>query len=198
MRGRGDFGGDPSVEPQPPRWDLGPGWQRQGGGVGRAGHPLPLGALMPRGWSAGAAQPPGHPWGQRVTLGPDPARWPWQGQEWGQRQGDAIPRGQSILRHPRAGLAPHFGLLPPRHPAAMAAGPAPPCRGRKRRPAATDFGPIRCRQRRGRGRDFSCLPARWGLAPICCRGRALTKLGLASAQPRAAPYAGVGTLQWLI
>lgn len=123
VRGTGDFGG---VVPQS-SLSLHAGTRGQAGrgrgGVGRAGHPLPLGALTPRGWTAGAAQPPGRPWGQRVTLGPDPARWPWQGQEWGQRQGDAIPRGRSILRHPRAGLAPHFGLLPAPAPSSHGCGP---------------------------------------------------------------------------
>lgn len=45
---------------------------------------------------------------------------------------------------------------------------------------------IRRRRRRGRGRNFSCLPVRWGPAPI---GRAAAQSGRA---------AGVGTLPWLI
>lgn len=62
-------------------------------------------------------------------------------------------------------------------------GPAPPCQEQEVRAGLWS---IRRRRRRGRGRNFSCLPVRWGPAPI---GRAAAQSGRA---------AGVGTLPWLI
>ncbi|XP_074665413.1 CDC42 small effector protein 1 isoform X1 [Strix aluco] len=165
--------------------------------MGTTGPPLPLGALTPRGRAAGAARARGRPWGQRGHPGARscprvPAR---------PRMGTAPRRRDPVgSEHP---WAPQAGVCTPFLGGAGPSTQQPratllPAAGRKRRPAAVDFGPIRRRRRRGRGRDFSCLPARWGLAPVCRRGRAPAKLGLASAQPPAAPHAGVATLQRLI
>lgn len=93
----GALGGLSRLSLKSPCWDPGPGWHWVGG-LGTAGHPLPLSALTPRGWAAGAVQPQGCSWGQ---LGHPGARSCLLALARGRHQSDAIPWGRSIPGHPR-------------------------------------------------------------------------------------------------
>lgn len=112
-------GGGVCQSSQPPRWDLGPGWQCGGSRHGWAPTPPRCRDAMGMGW--GCCRLPGCSW---VQLGHPGARsCPLALANGGWHGGDAVPQAWSIPRHARVGLAPHFGVLPAPAPSSHGCGP---------------------------------------------------------------------------